>query len=142
MIWSITERQIVYKVWKKRRYVDKKLRSITRITDHNRWTKGKLEKDFIDELFFEEFQYNFITKVFKLAHERLRGLPYLKTFTPEVKTTLDQCVVNGYIQRNSSIKGDRLIVLPKGKKLLSIWYFPKKLIEYAPTSDLLGKIFD
>jgi len=133
MIWAITGRQIVYKLVKKRRVLSKSRKKENGVyyssnySDYLRMNFGIKEDEFIHILFNEEFNsYRF--RWLKNLYIKLRPV-YFENFHSDLKDIIKSCISKGYIERNSNQDGIFIKDTPDGRKLLSIWYFPKKLIE-------------
>lgn len=145
MIWAITERQVVYKLTKLRRRPSKNIKITNGVSrgesqeDYIRKTYG-IEKDvFIFKLHREEFWAYWYNFPLKYIYQKIRQT-YAQFFIDDMKTIVTHCISKGYI-KEYQIEGKTYYKdTPDGKKLLSIWYFPKKLLEYEPFRDLLGKV--
>lgn len=143
MLWVISERQVVHAVYKKRRHVPRRARSkrhgSTTAGDISRWEQGVLTKELGDQLFGEEFRVNWFSAPFKYAITKFRP-SFMKTFKADLLQMLRHCISEGYIEIVPNSYPERLRDTVNGRKLLSIWYYPRMLIEYEPVRDLLKEV--
>lgn len=136
MLWVITERQVVY-------HLSKTRRRAPRETDQTFGgyvlkTHGLERSLYETTVFFQEFRSTWLNFWFMWLYRMRRG--YFSNFHQDLKEVIDQCIEKGYI-KPESYQGKTYIkdTLEARKNLLSIWYYPKKLIEYEPLRDLLGR---
>ena len=152
MIWVITERNVVCKLYKMRSFVPKQKKTkgvyySSNYSDYVRWNKGIKEEEFIHALFSEEFSLYGFNKWFIDLYVKFRPV-YLKTFHAELKKAIESCIRKGYIKRNSAQDGTFLMDEPEAKKLISWAYYPKlffanKYVDYVVVAILaafVGKI--
>jgi hypothetical protein len=144
MIWMITERQVVYSLVKMRRRRSKNRRKIgntyhgSNFDDYIRRTYGIEKTIFEGTLFMDEFSYRWFSKWFKVLYEKLRPV-YLELFHDDLKESIKNCIKKGYVEPKHYGGKEYLKDTEMGRKLLSPFYFPRKVIEYEPLRDLLGK---
>ncbi|OGZ03756.1 MAG: hypothetical protein A2648_02260 [Candidatus Lloydbacteria bacterium RIFCSPHIGHO2_01_FULL_41_20] len=145
MIWKITERHLLYKLRQKQRrksegrgWFGNEWRS-GNFWDYLRKNYGVHKEEFKQELFAEEFGYIWYTKWLKALYQKCRPV-YHEYFTADLKLTLENLIKNGYITETSRpegifIKEDAEKVRP----ILAWYYYPKIILEWEPTRDLIGK---
>src|SRR3989338_5699902 len=129
MIWKITERKVIYKLYKMRSFVSKQTKTkgtyySSNYSDYVRWNKGIKEEEFIHTFFSEEFRYCWFNKWFINLYIKFRPV-YLKTFHAELKKIIESCVRKGLIKRISNQDGTFLMDQPEGKKIISWMYYPR-----------------
>ncbi len=123
MIWKITERQVVYKLFKMVRS-----HNIHSLSGHIAAKYG-IEKDvFTKTLFSEEFNHYWFSKPFIRFYEALRS-DYRDRFHYELEKAIKSCISKDLIEPNTHNGKEYINYTWDGKKLLSIWYFPKIVIE-------------
>lgn len=122
-MWLVlNKRKILKRLCKMRYYVPSGPYNISQIGN---WKAGILETEFLDDLFNKEFSEN--NRYERFIQSLLNRIEpsYLKTFNGNAKQILEECVPK-YIERKQGSNGSRLIDTYEGRKLASIWYWPKR----------------
>lgn len=126
MIIFITERQICYQLHRKQWFCCGNKKSY--LDDWRNWNKGVSENEFENYLFSQEFGGSGLKYVFISVYVKLRPR-FLKTFRSKVRETINYSVEAGYIQKKTFADSNRLVLTREGKKFISLFYFPTKILE-------------
>lgn len=103
--------------------------------DYLRKTYGIEKEFFINFLFSKEFSYRWLTKWFISIYIKFRPV-YFELFNDDLKEAIKNCETEGYITLSENGLKKYIKETDKGRKMLSIWYFPRLILknEYVKTT--------
>ena len=146
MLLIMRERHVLDLLYKKRNRPSKVAGTYdgaihsTNYFDYLRMHYGLDKDEFVHDLHVEEFGYSKFIQPLMWLYKRLRGRTYNQFFFARLKTILEKAIADGHIiqtvrQEGTFIRED----FGYAVATLSPFYYPKKLIEYEPLRDLIGK---
>jgi hypothetical protein len=132
MMFVMTERQVIYKLYKMRwaeppRVLSKIDGYTTTYKDSLRRRYGIEPEEFKIKLLSDEYPRGGLPGWVSSIRIKLRPQSVFH-FYPKLEDILKSCLENGYIVMEQS----RYKVTRKGERLLSPFYFPKKILKYLP----------
>jgi len=140
------ERHVLYLLYKKRNRPSSVAGTYdggthsTNYLDYLRMNYGLNKDKFIYSLYAEEFGYSKSTELLMWLYKKLRGRTYSQFFFARLKATLEKAIADGHIIQTVKPEGTFIREdFDYAVTILSPFYYPKKLIEYEPFRDLIGK---